>query len=50
LLREHLGESTTAPIYVRAKDDVLKMVEILQASSEHDVVAKDRVLVLNDFP
>jgi hypothetical protein len=37
------------PTYVRAKEDVMKMVEILQSCSEHDDVAKSRVSVLNEF-
>ncbi|KAI9870072.1 MAG: hypothetical protein M1830_004717 [Pleopsidium flavum] len=45
----HLGESTADPIYLRAREDIMKTVEILQASSEHDVVAKDSVSVLNDY-
>lgn len=37
------------PMRVRAKDDVFKMVGILQLNSEHNLVAKTRVSVLNNY-
>lgn len=37
------------PIYLSARTDILKMVGILQASSEHDIVARTRVEVLSNY-
>lgn len=42
-----MGEK--GPIHGRAKDDVLKMVEILRSCSEHDDVAETRVFMLKKF-
>ena len=37
------------PVRVRAKDDVFRMIGILQLTSDHDYVAKTRVNVLNNY-
>lgn len=37
------------PIWMRAKNDVLRMIGILQLSSGVDVVAKTRVSVLSKY-
>ena len=37
------------PIRMRAKNDVLKMIGILQLSSGHNVVARTRVNVLSEY-
>ena len=37
------------PIRMRAKNDVLRMIGILQLSSSTDVVAKTRVSVLSKY-
>lgn len=49
LLQKHAVGSGNDPIFVRAKEDVMKMVEILRSASEYDDVAKSRVSVLNEF-
>lgn len=37
------------PMYLGAKTDILKMVGILQLSSDHDIVARTRVGVLSQY-
>lgn len=37
------------PIRMRAKNDVLRMIGILQLSSGTDIVAKTRVAVLSEY-
>ena len=36
-------------MYTRAKEDVMRMVELLQSNGEHDDVARTRVPVLGDY-
>ena len=49
LLKNKTSTLAMDPVRVRAKDDVFRMIGILQSSSEHDVVAKTRVTVLNKY-
>lgn len=49
ILKNHANELAMEPMRVRAKDDVFKMVGILQLASEHNVVARTRVSVLNNY-
>lgn len=37
------------PIYLSAKTNILKMVGMLQVSSEHDIVARTRMEVLSAY-
>lgn len=37
------------PVRMRAKNDVLKMISILQLSSDHDLMSKTRVSILNEY-
>lgn len=42
------GFSSMDPLYMRAKNDLLRMIGILQLSSEIDVVSRTRVGVLSN--
>ena len=42
------GFSSMDPLYMRAKNDLLRMIGILQRSSEIDVVSRTRVNVLSN--
>jgi len=37
------------PVRMRAKNDVLRMISILQISSDHDIVSKTRISILNKY-
>ena len=41
--------SSIDPLYMRAKNDLLRMIGILQLSSEIDIVSKTRVSVLSNY-
>lgn len=43
------GSAAMDPLYLNAKTDVVKMVGILQLSSDHDIVARTRVSVLSKY-
>ena len=42
------GFSSMDPLYMRAKNDLLRMIGILQLSSETDLVSRTRVGVLSN--
>ncbi|KAI4137717.1 MAG: hypothetical protein L6R39_007136 [Caloplaca ligustica] len=49
LVRSQPPGSNMDPMYLGAKTDILKMVGILQLSSDHDIVARTRVGVLSQY-
>lgn len=49
LVKNQPPGSNMDPIYLSAKTDIVKMVGILQLSSEHDVVARTRVAALSAY-
>ncbi|KAL9594636.1 MAG: hypothetical protein Q9219_006920 [cf. Caloplaca sp. 3 TL-2023] len=49
LVKNQPPGSNMDPMYLGAKTDILKMVGILQLSSDHDVVARTRVRVLSTY-
>ena len=42
------GFSSVDPLYMRAKNDLLRMIGILKRSSDTDIVSRTRVSVLSD--
>ena len=49
LIKNRSDNLAMSPIRMRAKNDVLRMIGILQLSSNIDVVAKTRVSVLSKY-
>ncbi|KAL8736071.1 MAG: hypothetical protein Q9181_002585 [Wetmoreana brouardii] len=49
LVKNKPPESNMDPLYMVAKTDILKMVGMLQISSEHDIVARTRMGVLSNY-
>ena len=49
LVKSQSDNLALSPIRMRAKNDVLRMIGILQLSSDIDVVAKTRVSVLSKY-
>ena len=49
LVKSQSDDLAMNPIRMRAKNDVLRMIGILQLSSDVDVVAKTRVSVLSQY-
>lgn len=49
LVKSQTDNLAMNPIWMRAKNDVLRMIGILQLSSGIDVVAKTRVSVLSKY-
>ena len=49
ILKNYADELAMEPIRVRAKDDVFRMIGILQLTSGHNIVSRTRVSVLNNY-
>ncbi len=49
LLKNRSHELATEPMQAQAKNDVFRMIQILQLNSEHDVVARIRVSELQKY-
>ena len=49
LLKKQAGTLELDMVRVQAQTDVYRMIGILQSSSEHDKVARDRVSHLNKY-
>jgi hypothetical protein len=48
-LQNSNGNSVMDPVRVQGQNDVLRMIDILQISSDHDLQARTRVGVLSQY-
>lgn len=49
LVKNQTDSPTLDPVRTRAKNDVLRMIEILQLSSDHDAMSRTRVSILSQY-